>query len=234
MRGKGWATLMAIAGVLAPLLVPASARAGEIDMPGMGGALYAVPVTSMKEMRFLRTIRQRFDFSCGSAAVATLLTYQYGYPVSEQVVFEAMYRHGNQEKIRREGFSLLDIKRYLESLGFEADGFEQPLDALKDAHLPAIVLLSENGYHHFVVVKGVQEGRVLVGDPAMGTRAIPRASFEGMWDNHLLFVIHNREERAAFNAGADWRVAPRAPLAEGVERSGLGDIVIPKHGPGDF
>ncbi|MBB6592089.1 C39 family peptidase [Ralstonia solanacearum] len=234
MRGKGWATLMAIAGVLAPLLVPASARAGGIDMLGTGGALYSVPVTSMKEMRFLRTIRQRFDFSCGSAAVAMLLTYQYGYPVSEQVVFEAMYRHGNQEKIRREGFSLLDIKRYLESLGFEADGFEQPLDALKGAHLPAIVLLSENGYHHFVVVKGVQEGRVLVGDPAMGTRAIPRASFEGMWDNHLLFVIHNREERAAFNAGEDWRVAPRAPLAEGVERSGLGDIVIPKHGPGDF
>jgi len=96
------------------------------------------------------------------------------------------------------------------------------------------VLLSENGYHHFVVVKGVQEGRVLVGDPAMGTRAIPRASFEGMWDNHLLFVIHNREGQATFNAGPDWRVAPRAPLGEGIDRTGLGNIVIPKHGPSDF
>ncbi|WP_414706794.1 C39 family peptidase [Ralstonia sp. UBA689] len=229
MRWRWSAALMVACG-----LVPASAGAGSIDMLGTGGGTYAVPVTSMKEARFLRTIHQRFDFSCGSAAVATLLTYQYGYPVSEQTVFQAMYLHGNQEKIRREGFSLLDIKRYLESQGFEADGFEQPLDALNDAHLPAIVLLSENGYHHFVVVKGVQEGRVLVGDPAMGTRAIPRASFESMWDNHLLFVIHNREARATFNALPDWRVAPRAPLAEGVERSGLGNIVIPKHGPGDF
>ena len=208
--------------------------AGSIDMLGTGGATYNVPVTSMREARFLRTIHQRFDFSCGSAAVATLLTYQYGYPVSEQTVFQAMYLNGNQEKIRREGFSLLDIKRYLVSQGFEADGFEQPLDALNGAYLPAIVLLSENGYHHFVVVKGVQEGRVLVGDPAMGTRAIPRASFEHMWDNHLLFVIHNREERATFNAGSDWRVAPRAPLDEGVDRTGLGNIVIPKHGPSDF
>ncbi|WP_439890074.1 C39 family peptidase [Ralstonia sp. 25C] len=224
------------AAALTALLMPACAPAlaGSVDMLGTGGATYAVPVTSMKEARFLRTIHQRYDFSCGSAAVATLLTYQYGYAVSEQTVFQAMYTHGNQEKIRREGFSLLDIKRYLESQGFEADGFEQPLEALNGAHLPAIVLLSENGYHHFVVVKGVQEGRVLVGDPAMGTRAIPRASFEGMWDNHLLFVIHNREGQATFNAGSDWRVAPRAPLSEGVDRTGLGNIVIPKHGPSDF
>ncbi len=224
------------AAALMAWLMPACgpALAGSVDMLGTGGATYAVPVTSMKEARYQRTIHQRYDFSCGSAAVATLLTYQYGYAVSEQAVFQAMYAHGNQEKIRREGFSLLDIKRYLESQGFEADGFEQPLDALNGAHLPAIVLLSENGYHHFVVVKGVQEGRVLVGDPAMGTRAIPRASFEGMWDNHLLFVIHNREGQATFNAGSDWRVAPRAPVGEGVDRTGLGNIVIPKHGPSDF
>jgi predicted double-glycine peptidase len=226
MRMKCCAALMGLA------CVPAFA--GAIDMLGTGGGTYSVPVTSMKEARFLRTLHQRYDFSCGSAAVATLLTYQYGYPVSEQAVFQAMYLHGDQEKIRREGFSLLDIKRYLESLGFEADGFEQPLDALNNAHLPAIVLLSENGYHHFVVVKGMQEGRVLVGDPAMGTRAIARASFESMWDNHLLFVIHNREAAATFNAASDWRVAPRAPLSEGIDRSGLGNIVIPKHGPGDF
>ena len=224
------------AAALTALLMPACgpALAGSVDMLGTGGATYAVPVTSMKEARYQRTIHQRYDFSCGSAAVATLLTYQYGYAVSEQAVFQAMYTNGNQEKIRREGFSLLDIKRYLESQGFEADGFEQPLEALNGAHLPAIVLLSENGYHHFVVVKGVQEGRVLVGDPAMGTRAIPRASFEGMWDNHLLFVIHNREGQASFNAGSDWRVAPRAPVGEGVDRTGLGNIVIPKHGPSDF
>ncbi|CAJ0796768.1 hypothetical protein LMG7141_03285 [Ralstonia condita] len=210
------------------------ASAGSIDMLGTGGGTYSVPVTSMKEARFLRTLHQRYDFSCGSAAVATLLTYQYGYPVSEQAVFQAMYLHGDQEKIRREGFSLLDIKRYLESQGFDADGFEQPLEALDTARLPAIVLLSENGYHHFVVVKGMQDGRVLVGDPAMGTRAIARASFESMWDNHLLFVIHNREASATFNSPSDWRVAPRAPLAEGIDRSGLGNIVIPKHGPSDF
>jgi len=221
-------------GAVLMALMCGPALAGAIDMLGTGGGTYAVPVTSMKAERYLRTVHQRFDFSCGSAAVATLLTYQYGYPVSEQTVFQAMYEHGNQEKIRREGFSLLDIKRYLASLGFEADGFEQPLDALKDAHLPAIVLLTENGYHHFVVVKGVQEGRVLVGDPAMGTRAIPRASFESMWDNHLLFVVHNRESGATFNASSDWRVAPRAPLEEGMDRSGLGNIVVPKHGPSDF
>ncbi len=35
-------------------------------------------VVSVKEARFTTTQRQQFDFSCGSAAVATLLTHHYG------------------------------------------------------------------------------------------------------------------------------------------------------------
>src|SRR5690606_40798166 len=55
------------------------------------------------------------DFSCGSAATATLLTYQYGHPVTELEVFRQMYAQGDQARIRKEGFSLLDMRRYLQS-----------------------------------------------------------------------------------------------------------------------
>ena len=70
------------------------------------------------------------------------------------------------------------MKRYLAAHGFEADGFEQPLDKLDEARVPAIVLINENGYHHFVVVKGVQADRVLIGDPARA-RARCRARLRG-------------------------------------------------------
>jgi hypothetical protein len=132
-----------------------------------------------------------------------------------------MYAHGDQAKIRREGFSLLDMKRFLQTRGFDADGFRQPLEKLREEGLPAIALITENGYHHFVVVKGMERDRVLIGDPASGTRAVPRATFEAQWQQKLLFVVHNRVDLARFNQAADWRAAPSAPLASGLVRDAL-------------
>ncbi|NLA68899.1 MAG: C39 family peptidase [Gammaproteobacteria bacterium] len=212
--------------------VPAQAASAELRLPN-GGA-YSLPVTSLKAARYRTTVPQQYDFSCGSAAVATLLTFQYGHPVSEAEVFRRMYQRGDQARIRREGFSLLDMRAYLEAEGFTADGFEVPLDRLLDEGLPAIVLLNDRGYRHFVVVKGMRQGRVLVGDPARGTRLLPRREFDRLWDNRVLFVVHNRRELAAFNHPRDWRVAPMAPLAGAIQRGGLQDVVIPRRGPGDI
>lgn len=215
------------------LALATAAPASTLDVRAPG-ASYSVPVTSLKEARFRTTVRQQYDFSCGSAATATLLTYQYGRPVSEADVFRQMFASGDARKIRREGFSLLDMRRYLASLGFQADGFQLPLERLAEERLPAIVLLNDRGYRHFVVVKGLRGDRVLLGDPARGTRAMPRAQFERLWDNRVLFVVHNRRELAQFNRPADWRTAPPAPLEAGIQRQGLQDVVMPRRGPGDF
>lgn len=223
--------LLALAVALLPI---GTAAAATMAVPGTQGNSYAIHLTSLKEVRFRNTIRQKYDFSCGSAAVATLLTYQYGYPIDEQWVFEQMYIHGDQAKIRREGFSLLDIKRFLQTNGFDADGFRVSLERLKQEGLPAIVLIDVKGYHHFVVVKGVRYGRVLIGDPALGTRAVPISQFEAEWKNGLVFVIHNRRLLAIFNSPDDWRAAPMAPLGTGVSRVGLEGITLPKRGPGDI
>lgn len=137
-------------------------------------------------------------------------------------------------KIRREGFSLLDMQRYLADIGFKADGFTVPLQKLFDSKLPAIVLITEKGYNHFVVIKGAEDGRVLLGDPSSGTRAITREHFEAIWPTRLLFVIHDTPNKPMFNAALDWRAAPHAPLAEGVAQSAIETFGLPKFGPGDF
>jgi predicted double-glycine peptidase len=199
-----------------------------------GTAQYRVPVASMKELRFRKTLRQQYDFSCGSAALATLLTHHYGRPADEVVLFQRMFLAGDQARIRREGFSLLDMQRLLASVGYHADGFQLPLQKLAEAKVPAIVLVSTNGYNHFVVIKGLDERRVLVGDPASGTHAIARPEFERMWTNKLLFVIHGWKGPVRFNDSADWSAAPAAPLDEGIARQGLDWLTLPKHGPGDF
>jgi predicted double-glycine peptidase len=216
------------------LAAATTAPAQQTYLPGLGGVDVRMPVNSLKQARTARTQIQKYDFSCGSAALATLLTHHYDYPVTEEVVFKSMYENGDQAKIHKEGFSLLDMKRFLESQGFKADGFQQPLEKLNQARIPAIVLINSNGYHHFVVIKGVEADRVLVGDPAQGTRAMPRKTFDESWQNGLLFVIHSHMDKAHFNVAADWRVAPRAPLGRGIGRSSMGDITMPRMGPGDF
>jgi uncharacterized protein len=221
--------LALLMGLASPL-----AGAGTIELPYQIGGAYSVPAKSIREARFATTIRQQYDFSCGSAALATLLSHHYKSPVTEDQVFEAMYRNGDQAKIRIEGFSLLDMKRYLEAQGFEADGFEEPIEKLAVAKIPAIVLINEAGYNHFVVVKGFRDGRVLLGDPAGGTRALTVKAFNSIWTNSVLFVISNRQEVSSFNLAADWHAAPAAPIGGAVAREGLGGIVIPKLGPADF
>ena len=216
------------------LAVPSVALAGRAEVRVPYGGSYSLQVTSLKAARYRTTIPQQYDYSCGSAAVATLLTFQYGQAVSEADVFQHMYQRGDQARIRREGFSLLDMRAYLEAQGYAADGFEVPLDRLLAEELPAIVLLNDRGYRHFVVVKGMRNGRVLVGDPARGTRLLQRRDFDRLWDNRVLFVVHNRRELAAFNHPRDWRHAPLAPLASAVHRHGLQDIVISRRGPGDI
>ncbi|MES2900805.1 MAG: C39 family peptidase [Pseudomonadota bacterium] len=212
----------------------ATAPAVALELPMVQGARLQLPATSLKEIRYRSTLRQQYDFSCGSAALATLLTYHYGHAVSEQAVFEQMYLHGDQAKIRREGFSMLDMQRFLSARGFKADGFQLPLRKLAEARLPAIVLIADKGYHHFVVIKGAQDGRVLIGDPSRGLRALSTAAFDAIWVGKLLFVVHGYQGKAAFNALAEWRAAPAAPLATAINRDALATLTLSKLGPGDF
>ena len=211
-----------------------AAQADNLTLSGFGSGEYLLKVTSLKEARFKATTRQQYDFSCGSAAIATLLTHHYHYPVTEQTVFQEMFKRGDQEKIRREGFSLLDMKNYLNAHQFQADGFELPLNKLLESRLPAIVLIADKGYRHFVVIKGMQDGRILIGDPSTGTRAVSRENFDAMWVNKLLFVIHNRQSIAVFNNQLDWQVAPKAPLATGIQLDSLASMALGKFGPGDY
>ena len=222
---------------LLPLLTGAlgasASPAGRVEIPVQSGGAFSVPVVSMKEQRFQKTLHQQYDFSCGSAALATLLTHHYNFPVSEQDVFREMFTRGDQAKIKKEGFSLLDIKNYLANHGFDADGYVAELDKLSVAKVPAIVLVKEQGYYHFVVVKGLRDGRVLIGDPSSGTRAISRSKFAEIRANNILFVIKNKLEMAQFNTDRDWQAAPASPLAAGHHR-GTADYNLAKRGPADF
>jgi predicted double-glycine peptidase len=192
--------------------------AGTIMAPAAFLGDVAVKVTSLKELKFRRTVQQKYDFSCGSAALSTLLTYHYEDRVPEEEIFMAMYNAGDKDKIRREGFSLLDMKNYLQRRGYQSDGFKIGLDKVRQVGVPALVLISNHGYKHFVVLKGVSANAVLLGDPALGARVMTRKEFEASW-NGLVFLVRSHKEVAMrhFNQVAEWpssgRLSNFVPLA---------------------
>lgn len=197
--------------------------AGDVVLGGVGvGGTFRVPSRTMQEAKFSTIFRQQHDFSCGSAALASLLTYHYGIDRSELDVFSSMYEHGDRNRIERLGFSLLDMKEYLARLGIGSNGYRVPLERLATARLPTVALIDTGGYRHFVLVKGVDAKNVLVGDPARGLRTIPHAEFEAIW-NGIAFVITDSIDvgRASFNRDPEWNLLPAAPLGEALPRHTL-------------
>jgi predicted double-glycine peptidase len=184
-----------------------------------GAGHFAVPVRTWRDIPFRTVVRQEYDYSCGSAALATLLRYHYGRAVGEAEIFKAMYLAGDQQVIRKVGFSLLDMKNYLRGIGLGSDGYRSSVAEVAADGEPAITVISTGGYKHFVVIKGVRNGEVLIGDPAGGLRAIDQGAFEKMW-NGIVFVVHDpASQKPVFNASAEWRPYAPGPLELATERS---------------
>ena len=143
-------------------------------------------VRSLLEMRQDRVVVQEWDLSCGAAVLATLLNYQHHDPVSEREVAEGLI--GRAEYIENpllvranQGFSLLDLKHFVQGRGYRGIGYGR----LKLADLlefaPVIVPVQLNGYDHFVIFRGQRGDRVLLADPAWGNRTMPVDKFEAAW-----------------------------------------------------
>jgi predicted double-glycine peptidase len=225
---------LARAAACAVALAAPPAAAGSVGLVVDGVAL-AAPAASLKELRFRGVVKQRYDFSCGSAALATLLTYHYGRPTSEAAAFQRMWEKGDRARIREAGFSLLDMKLYLDSIGLAADGFKVGLSEIARVGLPVIALIETRGYKHFVVVKGLHDDRVLVGDPALGLTAPPRESFERSWNGVALAIRSDSPAaRASFNRNDGWPAAVAAPLGRALSRDSLASFTVLLPGPNDF
>lgn len=153
-----------------------------------GAPTMARPVKSWNERKFINLVRQRTDFSCGAAVLATIFNYAYGRETTEQQVLLNMLKIADPDLVRERGFSLLDMKNYAEAVGMTAEGYQVEYEALLSLNVPAIALLDIKGYKHFVVIQKATQDFVNVGDPALGNRLLRRVDFEQAW-NGVAFVV---------------------------------------------
>lgn len=176
---------------LALAAVCSRARAGDVSFAGVlpNGAQYNAHVESMQELRFANLVSQHTDYSCGAAALATILRYGYHLDVDENTIIDGMLGLSDATQVKQRGFSMLDIKHYIEALGMRGRGYRVDIARLRTLRVPAIVLMDIRGFRHFVVLKQVHDDQVELADSILGNRTMKLDDFMKAWPSHVLFVV---------------------------------------------
>lgn len=172
-------------------LLPANVTAGVIRMGDVipGAGLINNNLLSMRELHYVDMVPQNTDFSCGAAALATILKYAYGRQLTEEEVIDGLLKISDPEVVKEKGFSLLDLKNYTQTLGLRGRGYGMTPEALERIKVPVIVLLDIRGYKHFVVLRKTTQDKAYIADPALGNRIMEFKDFVAGWNKVIFAVI---------------------------------------------
>ena len=169
-------------------------------------------------MRDAGVVRQLFDYSCGSAALATLLSTPSS-PVSEQeILFETLDGLTDEQKSETMelGLSLLDLRQAAERRGLHAAGYRVTPDFLQKLTRPVLVYIEPHGYRHFAVFRGLR------GDRSDTTQcaATECAAIQGTATQSAATGGDRSGRRACAVAGANTHGAATKSRTDGADQAG--------------
>ena len=159
-------------------------------------------VKNWKEMREENVSMQKFDFSCGTGSLATLMKYYFGDNVTEDMLLKDILDSLPEDvkKNRKEkGLSLLDLKQATERRGYQAYGVTLQPSSLYKIGRPVLVYLETDEFKHFSVFRGIREDRVFLADPSRGNIRITAEKFLKEWKGRLALVL----DKAGFKVSKD-------------------------------
>ena len=192
-------TVVALGAMLACMPCAGSAADATVAVRS-GSAWVETGVTSLRARRDAGVVKQRYDYSCGAASLATLLTYGLNDPVDEDGLLRSLLeplKPDELTELQRKGFSLRDLQRLAQARGHKAQGFRLHRDQLAKLSRPVIVFVKPGGYAHFSVLKGVQGDRVHVADPSLGNVRMPLYRFLDMWADEsgrgVIFAVERQD-----------------------------------------
>jgi uncharacterized protein len=146
---------------------------------------------TLKELRDQYIVKQKRDYSCGTAALATLMTYYFGDETSERELLNLLIDQLTKDEIElkeKRGFSLLDLKKVAQAKGYRAAGFKLTIEQLKRLAAPVLVFVEPRGYKHFAILRGIDRGRVFLADPSRGNLRMSISRFLREWHG-IIFVL---------------------------------------------
>jgi len=145
-------------------------------------------VTSWIEIKNKNLTRQKHDYSCGSASLATILKYYYGQNITEKEILDAVMQMKGltEENVRQKykevnGLSFLDLSVFAKEKGFKALGLALDMEALKKLQVPVILYVKIRNSEHFTVYKGMDDMYAYLADPSMGNTKVRLSKFKEMF-----------------------------------------------------
>jgi predicted double-glycine peptidase len=152
---------------------------------------------TLKELRDMNVVKQEKDYSCGSAALATLMIYYFDDKTTEEEILTRLNSFMTEEERQNKtlvGFSLLDLKKVAQSMGYRAAGFKVAAEQLARLTAPVMVFVEPRGYKHFAVLRGMSWRRVYLADPARGNLRMSLEQFIDEWGGIIFVLGKQREE----------------------------------------
>lgn len=149
----------------------------------------------MKNARQLRNenvVMQQRDFSCGAAALATVVNYYWGDNVSETalllIIAKILSREELEDRVLN-GLTLTDLKNVAQVGGYTAVLGKLTTEKLAESKLPLVVAITVNDYDHFVVFRGMDDEYVYLADPIYGKKKVLIEEFEEQWQQNAILAV---------------------------------------------
>jgi uncharacterized protein len=170
---------------------PTSLANGPVMPLKAGGIRTEHSLLSWKEFRDQNVVIQKFDYSCGAGALATLMRYYFGDKVTEEELLLSILGRMTEEEVKdreKNGLSLLDLKRCAEQRGYQAAGVKLNYASLPKLKGPVLIHLEREDYKHFAVLKGARGDRIFLADPSRGNIRMSVDRFAKEWSGIALVL----------------------------------------------
>lgn len=127
-------------------------------------------------------IRQQTEFDCGSAALATLLSFYADEEVEPARLIGARpWASDEWQGVQRDGFSLSQLAEMAAALNVQTSVLWLPIRSLSSIQLPVLVYLPLPSGPHFSVLTGIAGEHVTLADPSQGALLWTLGQFLSAW-----------------------------------------------------
>jgi len=157
-----------------------------------GDRTFRKHVWSWKELQEQNIVMQKRDFSCGAAALATVLQYYWGDHVTELQIlkkFDDLFTPAEVRERIKNGLTITDLRRVAVKMGYQASIGTLRYEQLQESKVPLVVGITVGEFKHFVVYRGTDGYYVYLADPARGNIRIPASEFVKQWQKNAVLVV---------------------------------------------
>jgi predicted double-glycine peptidase len=183
-------------------------------------------VESWQGLKRKNVVMQAREYSCGAAALATLLRYYWDDTTATEAKYltELAKMLTPQETADRiqNGLTLTDLRRLAVQTGYQASIGTLTFEKLTESKVPLVLGVTVQEYRHFVVFRGSDGEYVYLADPMRGNIRTPIWQFKTQWQQNAVLAV--------VKPGA--KIKETSPLAPNFGELILGELnrdVVEKH-----